>query len=170
MSRRSPAFTISLNPVTIPLLFCSNVIGNVMLGANVTSVLGIAVKTLVKGLVERYNCARTVAVPKSATLAKAEKFAATDVIVPVRGTVNAKLASPPAARRPVRSIVFPRTAIPGAELPNPITLVVSTKPRAVAVSIAGIPDAYGMIAPAPAAPGGPGGPGIPCGPGGPGIP
>ncbi len=55
MSKRSPALTGTFNPVTIPLAFCSKEIGNVIVGFNVTKVLGMAVNTLLEGEVEMYS-------------------------------------------------------------------------------------------------------------------
>ncbi|GAB6004748.1 hypothetical protein JCM12214_06480 [Geobacillus vulcani] len=49
MSKRSPALTGTFNPVTIPLAFCSKEIGNVIVGFNVTKVLGMAVNMLLEG-------------------------------------------------------------------------------------------------------------------------
>ncbi|BBW96422.1 hypothetical protein GsuE55_12550 [Geobacillus subterraneus] len=49
MSNRSPVLTGMFNPVTIPAAFCGAEIGNVMIGAKVTNVLGRGENTLLDG-------------------------------------------------------------------------------------------------------------------------
>ena len=95
-------------------------------------------------------------------------------MVPARGTEKAKFRRVPPA--PVRSIFPPRRLTPLAELPNPKRLVVPTTPPSIEVSVEGMPDANGMIAPdpatpvAPVAPVGPAGPMSPVAPVGPAGP
>ena len=60
------------------------------------------------------------------------------VIVPSRGTENAKFVSVPAAL--VRSITPPTMLTPGAELPKPTKPGVPTSPPAIVVSDSGIPE------------------------------
>lgn len=74
----------------------------------------------------------------------AEKLAATAVMIPLRGTVNEKLDTPP------KLMVFPIRLMLEAEFPTPIKLAVSAKPTAVVARVIVVPEAKGMIAPFPA--------------------
>ena len=73
------------------------------------------------------------------------KNALNEVMIPARGTWNAKLESVPAAF--VISIVEPRSVRPCALLPKPIKAGMPASPPAIVVREIGSPDAYGMIAP-----------------------
>ena len=75
------------------------------------------------------------------------------VIVPSRGTENAKFVNVPAAF--VRSIVVPSTLTLGALLPKPISDGIPARPPAMVVIVNGVPDEKGIIAEEPATPVGP---------------
>mgnify|MGYP000211282246 FL=1 len=87
------------------------------------------------------------------------------VIVPSRGTENAKFVNVPAAF--VRSIVVPSTLTLGALLPKPISDGIPARPPAMVVIVNGVPDEKGIIAEEPATPVGPVAPVIPAVPVGP---
>ena len=82
------------------------------------------------------------------------------VIVPSRGTENAKFVNVPAAF--VRSIVAPSTLTLGALLPKPISDGMPARPPAMVVIVNGVPDEKGIIAEEPATPVGPVAPVIPA--------
>lgn len=82
------------------------------------------------------------------------------VIVPSRGTENAKFVNVPAAF--VRSIVVPSTLTLGALLPKPISDGIPARPPAMVVIVNGVPDEKGIIAEEPATPVGPVAPVIPA--------
>lgn len=82
------------------------------------------------------------------------------VIVPPRGTENAKFVNVPAAF--VRSIVAPSTLTLGALLPKPISDGMPARPPAMVVIVNGVPDEKGIIAEEPATPVGPVAPVIPA--------
>ena len=81
------------------------------------------------------------------------KKALNDVIMPARGTWNAKLES--VALALVMSIVEPNSVSPWALLPKPTKAGSPARPPATVVSEIGSPDANGIIAPVPATPVGP---------------
>lgn len=66
------------------------------------------------------------------------KNAEISVIVPARGTENAKFVNVPAGF--VRSIVEPRTDKPGALRPNPMKDGTPTSPPAMVVRVIGVPE------------------------------
>ena len=82
----------------------------------------------------------------------AEQLAATAVMIPERGMVKEKFDVPP------RFIVPPTKLMLEAAFPNPIKLAVLANPAIVAVKTTVVPEANGMMAPAPAGPVGPVGP------------
>ena len=84
------------------------------------------------------------------------KKAENEVMIPARGTWNAKLDNVPLAF--VISIVDPKSVRPCALLPNPIKAGSPASPPAMVVRETGSPEAKGIIAPVPAAPVGPVGP------------
>ncbi len=96
------------------------------------------------------------------------KKALNDVIVPARGTWNAKLESVPLAF--VILIVEPSSVSPCALLPKPTKAGSPARPPAIVVRAIGSPDANGIIAPVPAMPVAPAGPVAPVGPIGPSSP
>ena len=85
--------------------------------------------------------------PTNESAAVILKYALNEVMIPARGTWNAKLESVPAAF--VISIVEPRSVRPCALLPKPIKAGMPASPPAIVVREIGSPDAYGMIAPVP---------------------
>jgi hypothetical protein len=102
-----------------------------------------------------HNSALTVPAAPKVTPTVALKNADMDVIVPARGTTNAK-SGMFVAPTPRVSVPALRLTV-GAELPNPTIAPVPTNPPATVASATGVvPDAYGMIAPAPGVPAGPG--------------
>lgn len=104
-----------------------------------TNAPGTAVKELF-GVVERNNCAVMVTVdPTKLSPAVVLKYAASEVIVPVRDAEKAKLSNVPAA--PVRSIIPPLTLTPVALLPKPTKLEVFRRPPNTVVNATGSPDA-----------------------------
>ncbi len=96
------------------------------------------------------------------------KKALNDVIVPARGTWNAKLESVPLAF--VILIVEPSSVSPCALLPKPTKAGSPARPPAIVVRAIGSPDANGIIAPVPATPVAPAGPVAPVGPVAPSAP
>ena len=75
------------------------------------------------------------------------KNALKEVMIPARGTWNAKLESVPLAF--VISIVEPSSVSPWALLPKPTKAGSPTSPPAIVVRATGSPDANGIIAPVP---------------------
>jgi hypothetical protein len=92
-----------------------------------------------------HNSARTVPAAPKVTPTVALKNADMDVIVPARGTTNAK-SGMFVAPTPRVSVPALRLTV-GAELPNPTIAPVPTNPPATVASATGVvPDANGMIA------------------------
>ena len=96
------------------------------------------------------------------------KYALNEVMIPARGTWNAKLESVPLAL--VISMVEPNSVSPCALLPNPTKAGSPARPPTIVVRVTGNPDAKGMIAPVPATPVGPVEPVAPVAPVGPVTP
>ena len=96
------------------------------------------------------------------------KNALNEVMIPARGTWNAKFESVPLAF--VISIEAPKTVSPCALLPNPTNAGIPASPPAIVVNETGSPDANGMIAPVPATPVGPVAPVAPVAPSAPVAP
>src|SRR5690606_22753566 len=119
-------------------------------GANVTKAPGTGKKVL-SGVDEENNCA--VIVTLSPIRAKATvllKNPEIEVMMPSRGTEKAKLGIV------VPSTIPPMKLTPVTQLPKPPAVPVPDKPPSIGVSPAGVlPDAKGMIAPAPLVPGRP---------------
>ena len=96
------------------------------------------------------------------------KNALNEVMIPARGTWNAKLESVPLAF--VISIVDPKSVRPCALLPKPTKAGSPASPPAIVVKETGSPEANGIIAPVPATPVAPVAPSAPVAPVGPVAP
>ena len=119
-------------------------------GVRLINVPATGEKTLF-GVVDWYICAFTVTVePIKERAAVVLKNALKEVMIPARGTWNAKLDSVPLAL--VISIVDPNSVSPGALLPKPTKAGRPASPPAIVVKEMGSPDANGMMAPEPATP------------------
>lgn len=139
ISKRSPDVTGILKPEVNPLAMVPRASTPVKPGLKVTVAPGTAVKILfgVEELNKRAVIVKVDAAKVSAAVVL--KYAAKEVIVPARGTENAKFNNVPAA--PVRSIVPPRTDTLDTLLPKPTKPEVFKVPPSTVVKATGSPEA-----------------------------
>lgn len=106
---------------------------------------------LLSGSSEEYSWAVTVTVvPKSCAATDKLKKAVMLVMTPSRGNEKAMSSNCPAA--PARFMVSPPPETPETEDPKPTSAEVPIRPPAIVVTETGVPEANGMIGPAPAPP------------------
>ena len=139
-----------LSPVRAPFNIVPRARAPVSDGVRLMSVPAIGENTLF-GSVDWYICALIVTEDPTRDIATVVlKNALKEVMVPARGTWKAKLESVPLAF--VISIVDPSSVSPWALLPKPTKAGSPASPPAIVVREIGIPEANGIIAPAPTTP------------------